>query len=186
MPRLPASTKVRPDSGRVAPARGSRGWRAHVPTCQGRGVVRIGRLLSDGLLIVVVTPCFGCGMVSRNFPTMQNPAPVVRARTIARNDSRLSTRELPVLLGRLEDADPVVRLAAHEELRRKTGRDFGFVPWGSPEERSLAVGRWRSWLSGSSRGAGPVRSASVVSRSSAGKVESDRTTIPRGTITEDP
>ena len=40
--------------------------------------------------------------------------------------------DVPALIGRLEDADPVVRLAAHEELRRRTGRDFGFVPWAEP------------------------------------------------------
>jgi len=106
-------------------------------------------LLADGLMIVVVTPCCGCGMVSRNFPKMQNPAPVVRARAIAQGDSRLNSREVPALIGRLEDADPVVRLTAHEELRRRTGRDFGFVPWGSQEERAVAVGRWRCWLAGS-------------------------------------
>jgi hypothetical protein len=120
----------------------------HVPTCQGRGVVRIGRLLADGLMVVVVAACCGCGMVSRNFPKLQNPAPVVRARAIAQADSRLNSREVPVLIGRLEDADPVVRLTAHEELRRRTGQDFGFVPWASLEERAAAVGRWRSWLAG--------------------------------------
>jgi hypothetical protein len=112
-------------------------------------------------MIVVVTPCCGCGMVSRNFPKMQNPAPVVRARAIALDDSRLNARELPVLIGRLEDADPVVRLTAHEDLRRRTGRDFGFVPWGSPEDRGAAVGRWRSWLAGQSLPAEPRRTTGV-------------------------
>ena len=44
------------------------------------------------------------------------------------------------------DNDPVVRLAAHEELRRRTGQDFGYVPWASAEERTRAIDRWRGWL----------------------------------------
>ncbi len=53
---------------------------------------------------------------------------------------------VPALVGRLEDSDPVVRLAAYEELRRRTGRDFGYLPWESPEKRSHAIDRWRTWL----------------------------------------
>ncbi|MGP0068068.1 MAG: hypothetical protein ACLQGP_31285 [Isosphaeraceae bacterium] len=130
-----------------------------------------------GLIVVAAAPCWGCGLVSRNFPKMQNPAPVVRARAIARRDSRLNTREMPELIGRLEDADPVVRLAAHEELRRRTGRDFGFVPWASREERAAAVGRWRSWLTEQSEPAGTGRATGLPPSSAA---------MPRGTITEDP
>jgi hypothetical protein len=53
---------------------------------------------------------------------------------------------LPVLVGQLGNGDPVVRLAAHEELRRRTGQDFGYVPWAPAEERSDAVERWRAWV----------------------------------------
>jgi hypothetical protein len=54
---------------------------------------------------------------------------------------------IPALVNRLDDRDPVVRLAAYEELRQRTGKEFGYVPWGSPEERASAVGRWRAWIS---------------------------------------
>jgi hypothetical protein len=79
---------------------------------------------------------------------MQPSPPLVRARAIGSEDRRPNSQVVPALLGRLEDPDPVVRLAAHEELRRRTGRDFGFVPWAGAEERSGAVARWRGWLRG--------------------------------------
>jgi hypothetical protein len=53
---------------------------------------------------------------------------------------------VPALVARLEDEDPVVRMTAHDELRRRTGQDLGFVPWAGPQERAAAVARWRSWL----------------------------------------
>ena len=53
---------------------------------------------------------------------------------------------MPVLVDRLSDSDPVVRLAAHEELRKRTGRDFGYVPWASAEERAGPTESWRAFL----------------------------------------
>ena len=50
------------------------------------------------------------------------------------------------LVERLSDTDPVVRLAAHEELRKRTGRDFGYVPWASPEERAVPIEQWRAFV----------------------------------------
>jgi hypothetical protein len=37
-------------------------------------------------------------------------------------------------------------MAAHEELRSRTGQDFGYVPWASPAERASAIDRWHAWL----------------------------------------
>ena len=54
-----------------------------------------------------------------------------------------------------------MRLAANEELRQRTGRDFGYVPWASPEERAGAIARWRSWLSGPPMPAGSLQSPEV-------------------------
>jgi hypothetical protein len=66
---------------------------------------------------------------------------------------------IPALVNRLDDRDPVVRLAAYEELRQRTGQEFGYVPWASPEERAGAVGRWRAWIGqvrGTALSAGPT------------------------------
>ena len=70
---------------------------------------------------------------------------------------------IPTLVGRLGDADPVVRLAAYEELRKRTGRDFGYLPWGTAEERSRAIERWRAWLGQQGSGRRLKRSASPAS-----------------------
>jgi hypothetical protein len=52
---------------------------------------------------------------------------------------------VPSLISRLDDPDPVVRLSAHEELKRRSGKDFGYVPWADRSERAGAVVRWRAW-----------------------------------------
>jgi hypothetical protein len=122
--------------------------------------VGIGRSLAGVLGVVALAPCWGCGLVPHTFGKIRHPAPVVRARAIGLEAGRPDSQVVPALVGRLDDADPVVRLAAHEELRRRTGRDFGFVPWASGAERGGAIARWRSWLLGRSRSpsAAPARS----------------------------
>jgi hypothetical protein len=110
--------------------------------------VGIGRYVAMAWLALELALCCGCGLGPRNFAPMQPPPPLVRARAIGWEDRRPNSQVVPALLGRLEDPDPVVRLAAHEELRRRTGRDFGFVPWAGAEERSGAIARWWGWLRG--------------------------------------
>ena len=103
----------------------------------------------------------GCGN-PHSFRKIQSPEPLVRARAVGVGDGRPDAVVVPALVGRLEDPDPVVRLAAHQELRQRTGRDFGFVPWASPEERARAVARWRYWLSGADGPSPTLQSASVA------------------------
>ena len=52
---------------------------------------------------------------------------------------------IPALIDRLGDTDPVVRLSASEELRKRTGQDFGYLPWGDLVERQRAIDQWRAW-----------------------------------------
>ena len=52
---------------------------------------------------------------------------------------------VPSLIDRLDDQDSVVRLTAFEELKRRTGQDFGYKPWLDAPERAVAVGHWRAW-----------------------------------------
>ena len=92
-----------------------------------------------------MTPLWGCAHGPRSFRKIQSPAPLVRARAVGLGRRQADSRVVPALVERLSDSDPVVRLAAHEELRKRTGRDFGYVPWASPDERAGAIERWRAF-----------------------------------------
>jgi hypothetical protein len=96
--------------------------------------------------VIVVAPFWGCAHGPRNFGKVQNPAPLVRARAVGLGPRQAESRVMPALVDRLSDSDPVVRLAAHEELRKRTGQDFGYVPWASAEDRAGAIDRWRAFV----------------------------------------
>jgi hypothetical protein len=108
----------------------------------------MGRLVACLVVIVTLAALTGCGLGPRNFRKITHPAPLVRARAMSLGYNQPNDMVLPALVSRLDDPDPVVRLAAHEELKRRTGQEFGYLPWASSQERSLAVNRWRAWLNG--------------------------------------
>ncbi len=87
----------------------------------------------------------GCGIAPKSFRKVADPAPIVRARSVSLGQRLPQNRVLPVLIDRLEDRDPVVRLAAFEQLRKDTGQTFGYVPWAGEPDRAKAVARWRAW-----------------------------------------
>lgn len=97
----------------------------------------------------------GCGVTPKHFRKINDPAPIIRARSVGLGGGLPPSRVLPVLIARLDDKDPVVRLAAFEELRRTTGQSFGYVYWASEPERAQAVARWREWWN--SQPHGPTR-----------------------------
>ncbi len=110
------------------------------------GPVAIRSRLAAVLLLVAGGP--GCSLAPKNFKAIANPAPLVRARAIPLGRGLPSAVVVPSLINRLEDRDQVVRLAAIEELRRRTGQDLGFVPYADPADRAAAVARWREWWKG--------------------------------------
>jgi hypothetical protein len=120
---------------------------ALVSTRHGRGVVAIGRRIGKLALLAAIATGWGCAHGPRSFQKVDNPAPLVRARAVGLGRRQDDARVIPALVNRLDDRDAVVRLAAYEELRQRTGKEFGYVPWGSTEERASAVGRWRAWIS---------------------------------------
>ncbi len=102
------------------------------------------------LRIVLVVMTFialfsGCRSGVRDFAELNDPAPFVRARAAGLDDSVSDAQAIPALIEHLNDVDPVVRLSSHEALRQRTGQDFGFIPYGTPEDRAAAAARWRSW-----------------------------------------
>jgi hypothetical protein len=123
--------------------------------------VLFGRWLGVVALVTILTPSWGCAHGPRRFGKIEHPAPLVRARAVGLGHRHPDSRVLPALVDRLGDADPVVRLAAHEELRRRTGQDLGYVPWAGPEERSAAVNRWQTWLGQGGAGASAKRRAAA-------------------------
>ncbi len=120
--------------------------------------MRIGRSLAIALLATMLLPWCGCGFKPHAFRNIRHPEPLVRARAVVQGRREPDSQVVPALVARLADEDPVVRLAANEELRQRTGRDFGFVPWAGAEERAAAIARWRSWLAGPAMPAASIQS----------------------------
>jgi hypothetical protein len=95
----------------------------------------------------------GCGSLTpRNFRALNNPAPVVRAGAVGLGDDQPDSVAIPAWIALLDDKDSVVRMNANNSLKRRTGRDFGFVPWAEAEERVPAVARWKAWWQEALRG----------------------------------
>src|SRR5262249_23278125 len=115
----------------------------------------MGRWIGIFLLADAMALSWGCAHGPRRFAKIDSPAAVVRARAVGLAGRQPDAQVLPTLVSRLADTDPVVRLAAHEELRQRTGQDFGYLPWASPQERSSAIERWRAWMS-QGQGAVPI------------------------------
>jgi hypothetical protein len=101
----------------------------------------------------------GCSIAPKTFQALSNPAAIVRARAVGLGQQLPERQVIPPLIERLDDPDAVVRLSAHEELRKRTGQDFGYVPWADAAERAPAVARWREWWEG--RKATLARSAGI-------------------------
>lgn len=76
---------------------------------------------------------------------MTHPAAITRARSVALGRGLPEQQVIPALIGKLDDPDPVVRLTAHQELRSRSGQDFGYLPWAPAEERAAAVNQYRAW-----------------------------------------
>jgi hypothetical protein len=106
-----------------------------------RGMV----ILAAPLGIVILTAP-GCGSLTpRNFRAMNHPAPVVRAGAVSLYDDQPDAVAIPGLIVLLDDKEPVVRMAANESLKKRTGQDFGFVAWTEPPDRAAAVAKWKAW-----------------------------------------
>src|SRR5262249_57621487 len=107
--------------------------------------------------VPIVAMGLGCGLGPKNFRSLVDPAPMVRARAVGMGRHMPDSVVIPALIERLEDRDPVVRLSAHEELVRRTGQNFGWVSYADPGDRAQAVERWRAWWEAREAGPGQTR-----------------------------
>lgn len=101
---------------------------------------------------VVIGMIQGCSSAPKSFLSVSDPAAINRARAVAFGNSQSDAVAIPVLIDRLTDDDPVVRLASHESLKKRTGQDFGYLPYAEGDELANSVGRWRQWWSASQNG----------------------------------
>jgi hypothetical protein len=108
--------------------------------------VRIGRWIAKVAFMAATACVCGCAHGPRDVRKVRTATPLARARAVGRTNGQPEFGVMRTLVVRLADTDPVVRLAVHEELRKRTGRDFGYVPWASDEERALPMQRWRAWV----------------------------------------
>ena len=96
-------------------------------------------LRARNIAVILVCPCVlmvsGCSLAPKNFRDMLAPAPIVRARAVGMGANQPDSVAVPALIDRLNDPDPVVRMTANDALKKRTSRDFEFVPWASVEER---------------------------------------------------
>ena len=128
------------------------------------------RLGTLALMIGAIGLVAGCGALKpRNFRALENPAPVVRAGAVSLGDDQPDFVAIPAWIGRLDDKDPVVRMAANESLKTRTGQDFGYVAWAEADDRKPAVTKWKAWwkAKASAKAASPVQAspqAGVVPR----------------------
>lgn len=99
------------------------------------------------LLGIIILTSTGCATGPRSFRGVADPSGSVRARAVDLGEKKPDRVAIPRLIGLLDDADPVVRMVAHESLKQRTGRDFGYVPWDGEKERAGALGEWKRWWS---------------------------------------
>ncbi len=88
----------------------------------------------------------GCSLAPKRFEDRLAPEPIVRARALSLGDALPLESVAPGLIEQLDDPDPVVRLTAHEELKRRTGKDFGYKPWADQADRLRTQAMWLAWF----------------------------------------
>lgn len=112
-------------------------------------IVRLRLHMIPGLLSLVA---YGCSAAPKNFLSINDPTAINRARAVAFGRSEPDAVAIPVMIDRLMDDDPVVRLASHESLKKRTGQDFGYLPYAEGEELTDAVQRWKQWWASANQG----------------------------------
>ena len=89
----------------------------------------------------------GCAANGRHVhPDIQSTSVSNRIAGVREAAATQDVSAIPQLVDRLEDEDAVVRFAAMMTLEELTGRRLGFHPGAPPDDRRVAVTRWRRFL----------------------------------------
>ena len=75
-----------------------------------------------------------------------DPNEVVRCAVAVALEKFPDAGTLPILIGLLEDEEPMARYHASYSLKVLTGRDGGYNAWYPEARRTAAIEGWRTWL----------------------------------------
>jgi len=113
-----------------------------------RKSVFLAALLSAALLVAA-----GCGPGSGPVIGLTSDDPAGRIPAIKQAGERKDAASVAQLVTLLQSDDPAERFYAIEALRRITGETLGFTYYGSEQERSEAVARWKAFAAPSTAAA---------------------------------
>jgi hypothetical protein len=82
---------------------------------------------------------------------LRHPDPRIRAYATKQVAEAQRTDLLDPLIQNLSDPDPAVRMFSAVALRKLTGQDLDFRPYGTVSEREAGIDRWKRWLEESRR-----------------------------------
>lgn len=74
---------------------------------------------------------------------IDHPDPASAIPAIARAAEQSAPEDIALLVERLEDEDPAIRLYAITALQRLTGQTHGYLYYADEASRAAAVQRWR-------------------------------------------
>ena len=108
-----------------------------------------GRAIQLGAVLVATLAIGGCMVgpepVGDVMTSLQSTDPSLRARAVVKAGNDQDTRAIPLLIDRLEDSDPSVRMFAGTALRKITDKSMDWRFYEPAYKRQEAVKRWRAW-----------------------------------------
>lgn len=105
------------------------------------------------LLAMILAGCVASPPEPKNvYQGLQSEDPAVRADAVLDAGNTRNEKTVPLLIDRLSDQAPEVRMLANLALIKITGEDFGYKPWETDANRWAAIQRWRTWYNESHPG----------------------------------
>ena len=122
-------------------------------------------------LMLVLAPLFIAGCLANPHErisedwheNLKNPNADIRVEALKVMVETNDQGAIPLVIDRLEDEEPGVRMFAYHALRRICGEDLGFTPYGSEVARAAEVAKWRAWWAAKHPGA-PAAPASPAAQ----------------------